>query len=122
MAAAVPFYKQLFQEKRPEPSYPTLPAVDEASDETNIDGVYAVGELAGTPLVLLGLNAGHELVERIGPELKSSRTESHGEDVYDVLIVGSGSSGLAASVAAQGPWDSNTSRSRPQRLPIRSLR
>ncbi len=95
------FTAELFQKPRPQASYPTLPDIDEETDETNIAGVYAVGELAGTPLVLLGLNAGHELVERIGPELKSSRTDAHGDDVYDVLIVGSGSSGLAAAVAAK---------------------
>lgn len=95
------FVADLFQKPRPQASYPTLPAIDEETDETNIEGVYAVGELAGTPLVLLGLNAGHSLVERIGPQLLQSRGDSYDDDVYDVLIVGSGSSGLAATVAAK---------------------
>jgi thioredoxin reductase/ferredoxin len=95
------FVSQLFAPKRPQPSYPLLPEVDEDTAETNIPGVYAVGEAAGTPLVLLGLNAGHELVERIGPALKETRSEAHDDDVYDLVIVGSGSSGFAATVAAK---------------------
>lgn len=98
--SAASFVSNLFAPKRPQPSYPILPEVDEETAETNIPGVYAVGEVAGTPLVLLGLNAGHELVEQIGPELKESRSEDHA-DAYDLVIVGSGSSGLAASVAAE---------------------
>ena len=93
------FIQKLTKTQRKGPSYPILPEVDEQS-ETNIDGVYAIGEIAGTPLVKLGLNAGHDLISRIGPDLKSSRG-STSDDVYDLLIVGSGSSGLAASVRAQ---------------------
>ena len=100
--------QRLVGQKRPEPSYPVLPATDE-HDETNIRGIYAVGELAGTPLVRLGLKAGHDLVQRIGPELLQSRPdEGSGEAggdasslLYDVVIVGSGSSGFAATVAAK---------------------
>ncbi len=81
--------------KRGGPSYPVLPSVDEGG-ETNVPGIYAVGELAGTPLVKLGLNAGHDLVTRIAPEL----AEGGGERL-DLVIVGSGSSGLAATVTAK---------------------
>jgi thioredoxin reductase len=75
-----------------------LPLVDEQG-ETNVRGIHAVGELAGTPLVKLGLNAGHDLVQRIGPALLASRGQD--ETLFDLLIVGSGSSGLAATVAAR---------------------
>ena len=50
--------------KRPEPSYPRLPEVD-ATGQTSVRGVYAVGEVAGTPLIKLGMNAGYELVANI---------------------------------------------------------
>ena len=86
----------LLSPKRLGPSYPVLPEVDEGG-ETNVPGIYAVGELAGTPLVKLGLNAGHDLVTRIAPELKAES----GGDLLDIVIVGSGSSGLAATVAAK---------------------
>ncbi|MHC4854655.1 MAG: hypothetical protein ACYTF5_21845, partial [Planctomycetota bacterium] len=45
---------QLFQRKRPEPSYPRLPQVD-GNGQTTVPGVYAVGEIAGTPLIKLGV-------------------------------------------------------------------
>ena len=91
--------RRLFASKRVEPSYPALPEVDEATGETNVPGLYAAGELAGTPLVKLGLNAGHDLVGRIGPELLASRGDQH-EGMLDILIVGSGSSGFGATLHA----------------------
>jgi NosR/NirI family nitrous oxide reductase transcriptional regulator len=75
-----------------------LPQVG-SDGQSNIPGIYVVGELAGTPLVKLGLNAGHELMQRLGPELQS-KAGADG-DLYDVVIIGSGSSGLAATVAAK---------------------
>lgn len=90
--------QRLFAPKRLGPSYPTLPVIDDGG-QTNIPGIYAAGELAGTPLVRLGLNAGHDLIERLAAELQGD--SSSDSDVLDVLIVGSGSSGLAASVAAK---------------------
>ena len=90
--------KLLVSRKRPEPSYPTLPEVDESTGETNVPGIYAAGELAGTPLVKLGLNAGHDLVGRIAPELQAN--PSTDQDQLDVVIVGSGSSGYAATLHA----------------------
>jgi len=79
------------------PSYPVLPDVD-AVGETSVPGIYAAGELAGTPLVRLGLNAGHDLVQAFAPELEAGKGDA---EHLDLIIVGSGSSGLAATVAAQ---------------------
>ena len=45
----VQFVKSLFARKNPEPSYPILPQV-ESDGQSNIPGIYVVGELAGTPL------------------------------------------------------------------------
>ena len=88
----------LFRPKRPEPSYPRLPDVDEHG-QTSVRGVYAVGEIAGTPLIKLGLNAGHDLVARLATELKNAGPAPDG--AIDLLIVGAGSSGLGAAAAAQ---------------------
>lgn len=92
------FVKSLFARKNPEPSYPILPQVG-SDGQSNIPGIYVVGELADTPLVKLGLNAGHELMQRLGPELQAGGGDD--ADLYDVVIIGSGSSGLAATVAAK---------------------
>jgi NosR/NirI family nitrous oxide reductase transcriptional regulator len=90
---------QLFARRRPEPSYPSLPEVDEATGETNVPGIYAAGEIAGTPLVKLGLNAGHDLVGRLASELQSLAGSDDG-DLLDLVIVGSGSSGFSATLHA----------------------
>ncbi len=87
----------LFAPKKPEPSYPRLPQVNDQK-ETTLKGVYAVGEVSGTPLVKLGLNEGHDLVMRLASELQNSKSQ---EDVYDLVIVGAGSSGLGAAAAAK---------------------
>jgi len=97
IGALATFVKTLFAGKGIEPSYPVLPEVNEAG-ETNVPGIHAVGEVAGTPLVKLGLNAGHDLVQRLAPLLKS---EGPATDRLDLVIVGSGSSGLAAAAAAR---------------------
>lgn len=91
--------RRLVAPKRMEPSYPSLPEVDETTGETNVPGIYAAGELAGIPLVKLGLNAGHDLISRIGRELEASRGTEH-DDQLDVVIVGSGSSGFGATLRA----------------------
>ncbi len=90
---------RLFRRKRIEPSYPALPNIS-PDGESNVSGIYVVGELAGTPLVKLGLNAGHDLVQRIGPALLKERGGG-GDDAYDLVIIGAGSSGIAATVAAK---------------------
>ena len=93
-------FRSLFRPRGIEPSYPELPEVDPRG-ETNVAGIYAAGELAGTPLVKLGLNAGHELVERIAAELATVPRAPELPDLLDLVIVGSGSSGFAATVAAK---------------------
>jgi thioredoxin reductase/polyferredoxin len=84
----------------PEPSYPKLPLSDERG-ESSVRGVYLAGEVAGSPLLRLGMNAGVDLVDRLGPELIAERGELPREGVYDLLIVGAGAAGLAAAVRAQ---------------------
>ncbi len=81
----------------PEPSYPQLPLVGE-SGESSRAGVYLVGEVAGTPLIKLGLDAGHALADRLHEELAGS---SPSDDTYDVAIVGAGAAGLGCALRAQ---------------------
>jgi NosR/NirI family nitrous oxide reductase transcriptional regulator len=88
------FLRRLVGTRRPEPSYPTLPQVSERG-ESNVPGLYLTGEVAGTPLIKLGLNQGHELIDRLAPELNS---DERADGVLDVLIVGAGSSGLGAAM------------------------
>ena len=98
LQTVLPAARRLFARKRMEPSYPSLPEVDEASGETNVPGIYAAGELAGTPLVKLGLNAGHDLIGRIAQEIQGDTSTD--PDLLDVVIIGSGSSGFGATLHA----------------------
>lgn len=83
-----------------EPSYPKLPLADERG-ESSVRGVFLAGEVAGSPLLRLGMNAGVDLVDRLGPEIEAERAELPREGVLDLLIVGAGAAGLAAAVRAK---------------------
>lgn len=96
MESARKWAKGLTAPKTPEPSYPTLPWVGESGD-SNVPGIFLVGEVAGTPLIKLGLNRGVEVIERIRAELKDPHPD---DSVLDVLIVGAGSSGVGATMRA----------------------
>lgn len=98
LAPARAWWARLTGPRRSEPSYPVLPVVDERG-ETSVPGVFAIGELAGEPLVRLGLNAGHRLAATLASELGTAPRA--GEGVFDVVVVGSGSSGFALAVAAK---------------------
>ncbi|NNE43715.1 MAG: NAD(P)-binding domain-containing protein, partial [Gemmatimonadetes bacterium] len=94
----MPDWKSLVAGKRPEPSYPRLPRV--AKDgETTVPGLYAVGEIAGTPLIKYGLNEGHDLVVRLKAELDAAGPAPDG--VLDLVIIGAGAAGLSAAATAK---------------------
>lgn len=63
--------------------------------ETNVPGIYIVGELGGMGLVKNAFEQGRQCVEGIA---KEGRTKP--ADALDLLIVGSGPAGLSASVNA----------------------
>lgn len=63
--------------------------------ETNVPGIYIVGELGGIGLIRNAVEQGKAAVERIA----SSRIPHKAE--YDVAIVGAGPSGLAAGLTAK---------------------
>ena len=86
----------LFGRKRPEPSYPARPLVD-GKGQSNVPGIYLIGEVGGTPLVKLGLNQGVETIDALHAELGGS---GDGERL-DVVIVGAGCAGLGAAMRAQ---------------------
>ena len=83
-----------FGRKRPEPSYPTLPLSND-DGESNIAGITLIGEVAGTPLVKLGLNDGVKAIDRLRTELGGAHASDSDEGLHDVVIIGAGSSGAA---------------------------
>ena len=73
------------------------PAVN-ADRESNIRGLYIIGDLAGAPVIKLAMAQGYEIIEHI-----TSKPDAISNDpnMYDVLIVGAGAAGLNAALAAQ---------------------
>ncbi len=64
-----------------------------ANFETNVDGIYIIGELGGMGLIRNAFEQGHQCIEAIAKEQHRAPG-----GVYDLLIVGCGPAGLAASI------------------------
>lgn len=65
--------------------------------ETNVKGIFIVGELGGMGLIRNAVKQGREAVDYISCYLGEERGKG---DVYDLLIVGAGPAGISASLAA----------------------
>ena len=66
--------------------------------ESNVSGLYIIGDLAGAPVIKLAMEQGHDVIDHI-----ASRPDARGAnpDVLDVLVVGAGASGLNAALQAK---------------------
>lgn len=73
-----------------------IPLVD-ASFETNVPGVYIAGELGGMGLIRNAVTQGRQAMEAIALKIKKNEAK---QGVYDVIIVGAGPAGFAASLSA----------------------
>ncbi|MFQ5736657.1 MAG: NAD(P)-binding domain-containing protein [Thermodesulfobacteriota bacterium] len=65
--------------------------------ETNVPGVFIVGELGGMGLIKNAVTQGREAIDHIAGMLRERAAEKTN---YDVLIVGAGPAGIGASLAA----------------------
>ena len=80
------------------PPQEILPIVD-GNYESNVKGVYVIGDVTGLPLVKVAANHGVEVVERM--ERRGAFRAADGDDRLDVVIVGAGPAGLSAAIEAQ---------------------
>lgn len=64
--------------------------------ETNVPGLYIIGELGGMGLIRNAFEQGRQCIEGIAPRARRSRG-----DGLDLVIVGAGPAGLSASLHAQ---------------------
>jgi len=72
--------------------------------ETNLPGIFVVGELGGLGLIKTAINEGKLVVDHIRQRLQQERAgplAADASDLLDLLIVGSGPAGLSASLTAQ---------------------
>jgi thioredoxin reductase/polyferredoxin len=67
--------------------------------QSTVPGLHVVGDLAGAPTIRVAANQGHDVMKLIA-SLPDGRAEKRSE-VYDVVIVGGGSSGIAAALEAK---------------------
>jgi thioredoxin reductase len=70
--------------------------------ETNVEGLYVVGEVAGVPSINSAMRSGREAVEAILKNLGSKATAPRPteNDPYQVIVVGCGPAGLGAATLA----------------------
>jgi thioredoxin reductase len=82
-------------------SDPNMPILTE-NNETIIPGIFIAGELSGLPLVKNAIDQGNRVVAHIAakkPETGLS-ADVNVQEIYDVVIVGLGPSGLSATLSA----------------------
>ncbi len=78
----------------------TVPQVD-ANFETNLPGLYIVGELGGRGLIKNAINEGRLAMEHVIANLPpGTPREDADRDRVDVVVVGSGPAGLSAAIEA----------------------
>jgi thioredoxin reductase (NADPH) len=67
--------------------------------ETNIPGLFIVGELGGLALIKNAVNQGRDCVDTIAARLRAQPIQPV-QGVFDVLVVGAGPAGISASLRA----------------------
>lgn len=69
--------------------------------ETNVSGLYIVGELGGMGLIKTAINEGKLAIDYVRQRLQAETGKSGApDDAFDVAIVGAGPAGLSASLSA----------------------
>lgn len=68
-------------------------------NESNVPGMFVIGDLAGAPVIKYAMAQGYEVIEHIAslPDVAGSDDDS----ILDVVIVGAGAGGLNAALQAQ---------------------
>jgi thioredoxin reductase len=78
------------------------PRVDEALQSLDTPGLYVAGDLTGLPLIRNAINQGARAARAAAASLRAEPARSAGDppELLDLVVVGSGPAGLAASLAA----------------------
>ncbi|MBZ5595769.1 MAG: NAD(P)-binding domain-containing protein [Acidobacteriia bacterium] len=70
-----------------------------ANFESNVPGLYVIGDLAGAPVVKLAMEQGSDVADHIASTLEA---KSRDPNIYDLVVIGAGAAGLNAALGAQG--------------------
>jgi len=68
--------------------------------QTNVPGIYIVGELGGMGLIKTAINEGKLVIDRVRQRLQQEGAAASSGDGFDVAIIGAGPAGLSASLTA----------------------
>lgn len=71
-----------------------------AEYETSVKNLFIAGELSGLALIKNAINQGRDCADLIASRLGASRAKRPSPDVHDLLIIGAGPAGIAASLRA----------------------
>jgi thioredoxin reductase len=71
--------------------------------ETSVPGLYCIGDLTGIPLIKLAAESGYDMIQQLhdDPSFKKQIDGKTDADIYDIIIVGGGTSGISAGIHAQ---------------------
>lgn len=69
--------------------------------ETNVSGMFIVGELCAMGLIKTAVNEGKLVIDHVRKRLPAEGSGVQTDGMYDVAIVGAGPAGLSASLSAQ---------------------
>ena len=72
-----------------------------AGFESNVPGLYIVGELGGRGLIKNAVNEGRIAAEHVAASLRSAGAAGGGGEIVDLVVVGAGPAGLSAALEAQ---------------------
>jgi thioredoxin reductase (NADPH) len=72
----------------------------DAHFETNVPGLYVVGELGGRGLIKNAINEGKIAIEEVARRVRATPRPAGVPDLVDVVVVGSGPAGLSAGLEA----------------------
>src|SRR5260370_9965832 len=80
------------------PNTPTQRPGLRANFQSNVSGLYIIGDLAGAPVVKLAMEQGSAGAEHIAATLADKSSDPN---IYDLVVIGAGAAGLNAALGAQ---------------------
>src|SRR5690349_8968441 len=94
LTAPANFLRRLFDSSNMATRRPVLGA----NFESNIAGLYIIGDLAGAPVVKLAMEQGSDVAEHIAAQPDAGCSDPN---IYDLIVIGAGAAGLNAALGAQ---------------------